>query len=88
MQAPEHAPLFDRTPVDLTDAIPDYVRQRIARPIQTRGDPPDSNRIEVQLYVGQRDVRFGCHVLLQMYGHRDLNVSEVLITANQGEVNG
>jgi ribosome-associated translation inhibitor RaiA len=32
--------------------------------------------VEVQLTKGQRDARFTCHVLVQLPGHRDVNISE------------
>ena len=61
---------------ELTDAIRRYVEERIVRAVQAHSEPHDLNRIEVQLDVGQRDARYGCHVLVQLPGHRDLNVTE------------
>jgi len=61
---------------ELTDAIRRHVEEHIVRAVQAHSEPHDLNRIEVQLDVGQRDARFGCHVLVQLPGHRDLNVTE------------
>lgn len=61
---------------DLTDPIRDYVQQRLVRAVEAHADPHELNRLEVQLHVGQRDARYGCHVLVQLPNHRDLNVSE------------
>lgn len=60
---------------DLTDAIREHVEQHLLGPIAAHVDAHELNRMEVQLYVGQRDARYGCHVLVQVPGH-DLNVSE------------
>jgi ribosomal subunit interface protein len=61
---------------ELTDTIREHVQQHIVRSVEEHADPHELNRIEVQLYVGQRDARYGCHVLVQLPNHRDLNVSE------------
>jgi ribosomal subunit interface protein len=62
---------------DLTDAIRQHVEEHLLRPIAAHVDRHELNRMEVQLWVGQRDARYGCHVMVQLPGHgHDLNVSE------------
>ena len=62
---------------DLTETIRQHVEEHLLRPIMAHVDPHELNRMEVQLWVAQRDARFGCHVLVQLPGHgHDLNVSE------------
>jgi ribosomal subunit interface protein len=61
---------------ELTDQIRAHVDKRIVQPIQAHADAHDLNRLEVQLHSGSRDARFGCHVLLQLTGHRDINIKE------------
>jgi ribosomal subunit interface protein len=61
---------------DLTEPIREHVQRHIVSAVQEHADPHDLNRIEVQLYKGQRDASCGCHVLVQLPNHRDLNVTE------------
>ena len=61
---------------DLTPTIREYVEKRLVDAIQAHADAHDVTRVEVQLYLGQRDIRYGCHVLVQLSGHRDINITE------------
>lgn len=61
---------------DLTDSIREHVQQHLVDSITSHADSSDITRMEVQLSLGQRDARYGCHVLLQLRGHRELNVTE------------
>lgn len=62
---------------ELTDAIHDYVRRRLVEPVEGHSNARDIRRMEVQLYaVPEGDVRFGCHVLLQLPQGHDLNIRE------------
>jgi len=61
---------------ELTDSIRRNVEQHLVNEIERHAAAHELNRLEVQLYLGQRDARFGCHVLLQMPQHRDINVTE------------
>lgn len=62
---------------ELTDTIRAHVRRTIVRAIQSHADAHDLNRIEIQLSSGRRDVRCACHVLVQLPGQRDINVTEL-----------
>jgi ribosomal subunit interface protein len=61
---------------DLTDQIRAHVQRRIVDAVTSHADAHDLNRVEVQLTTGQREERFGCHVLVQLPGHRDVNITE------------
>ena len=61
---------------DLTDLIRQHVEKRIIETVRSHADDHDLNRVEVQLDTGERDARFSCHVLVQLPGHRDVNISE------------
>ena len=62
---------------ELTEAIQDYVRRRLVEPVEGHSNARDIRRMEVQLYaVPEGDVRFGCHVLLQLPQGQDLNIRE------------
>ena len=61
---------------DLTDSIRDHVQQHLVEALTRHVDASSVTRLEVQLTLGQRDARFGCHVLVQLTGHRELNVTE------------
>lgn len=61
---------------DLTDSIRDHVQQHLVDALKRHVDESSVTRLEVQLTLGQRDARFGCHVLVQLKGHRELNVTE------------
>jgi ribosomal subunit interface protein len=63
--------------LELTDSIHEYVRRRLLEPVQSHADARDIRRMEVQLYAApEGDVRFGCHILLQLPQHHDLNIRE------------
>lgn len=63
--------------LELTETIHDYVRRRLVEPVQTHSNAHDVHRMEVQLsLVNEAEGRFGCHVLLQLTQHHDLNVRE------------
>lgn len=62
--------------LELTDQIRAHVEKRIVRAVEAHANAHDLNRLEVQLHSGQRDARFGCHVLLQLPGHRNINIKE------------
>jgi len=61
---------------DLTDDVRDYVERRIIDPL--RGHTAlKIPRVEVQLYrESDRGARIGCHILVELKGHTDLNVRE------------
>ena len=61
---------------ELTDQIRAHVQRRIVEAVQAHADAHDLNRVEVQLTTGQREERFSCHVLVQLPGHRDVNITE------------
>ena len=61
---------------DLTDAIKEHIERQIVDAARRHASAHDLNRIEVQLETGQREARYTCHVLLQLPGHRDINISE------------
>ena len=61
---------------DLTDTIRAHVQQQIVDAVEAHTDPHDLNRVEVQLMTGQRDALFGCHVLVQLPGHQEVNITE------------
>lgn len=61
---------------ELTARIREHVERRIIDTLRTHADAHDLNRVEVQLGTGQRDERYSCHVLVQLPGHRDVNISE------------
>ncbi len=63
--------------IELDDAIRAYVEKRIVRPVQTHTALPIT-RLEVQLYrETDRGAHVGCHVLVEMKGHHDINIREV-----------
>jgi ribosomal subunit interface protein len=62
---------------DLTPAIREYVERRLLQPVQAHATAHDLVRMEVQLtQFDASSARYRCHVLLQLPGHHDLNVSE------------
>jgi ribosomal subunit interface protein len=61
---------------ELTDAVRQYVEQRIVAAVKSHAGKRELSRIEVQLQLGQRDVPYGCHVLVQLPGHHDINITE------------
>jgi ribosomal subunit interface protein len=61
---------------ELTESVRAHVEHRIIDAIQKHAVAHDLNRVEVQLTTGQRDARFSCHVLVQLPGHREINITE------------
>jgi ribosomal subunit interface protein len=61
---------------ELTDTIRRHVERRILDTVQGHADAHDLINVEVQLDTGQRDERFSCHVMVQLPGHRDVNITE------------
>ncbi len=61
---------------ELTDSIREHVERHLVHAIEQHADAHELNRIEVQLFLGPGDARYGCHVLLQLPQHRDINVTE------------
>jgi ribosomal subunit interface protein len=61
---------------DLSDNIREHVQRRIVDTIEAHADAHDLTRVEVQLTLGQREARCACHVLVQLPGHRDINITE------------
>lgn len=61
---------------DLSQSLREHVERHIVTAARRHADAHDLNRIEVQLETQQRDPRYGCHVLVQLPGHRDINISE------------
>lgn len=61
---------------ELTDQIRQHVERRILHAVQAHAAAHDLIRVEVQLATGQRDERFSCHVLVQLPGNRDVNITE------------
>lgn len=62
---------------DLTDDVRDYVERKIVEPL--RGHTSlNIPRVEIQLYRGsERGPQIGCHILVELKGHTDINVREV-----------
>jgi len=60
----------------LTEQVRHHVEQHIVDSVRAHADAHDLNRVEVQLEIGQRDARYTCHVLVQLPGHRDINITE------------
>ena len=55
---------------DLTHAIRQRVEEHLLRPVASHVDLHELNRMEVQLWVAQRDARYGCHALVQLPENR------------------
>lgn len=63
--------------VELNDELRAYVEAHLIEPIRTHTGL-NIIRAEVQLFAdGEKGNHFGCHVLVGVKGHRDLNVREV-----------
>jgi ribosomal subunit interface protein len=60
----------------LTERIREHVQRRLFDAIQQHADAHDLNRVEVQLSGGLGEERFTCHVMVQLPGHREVNVTE------------
>jgi ribosomal subunit interface protein len=62
---------------ELTDSIRGYVHRRLVHAVEAHSSPHDTSRMEIQLYqIGDGNLRFGCHVLLQMPAEPDINIRE------------
>ncbi len=62
--------------VELTDAIRRYVERRLLGGVEGHTAVRPS-RMEVQLYrTSQREIRYGCHLLLELAHRHDLNIRE------------
>ncbi len=62
---------------DLTDAIRNHVEERIVNPIRGHSSL-NIPRVEIQLYQEtERGNQMGCHVLIELKGHTDINIREV-----------
>lgn len=62
---------------DLTPSIHSYVEKRLIDAVQAHASAHDLLRMEVQLtQLDGHDTRFRCHILLQLPGHHDINITE------------
>ena len=62
---------------DLTPSIRNYVEKRLVDAAHAHAAAHDLLRMEVQLtQLDARDTRFRCHILLQLPGHHDINITE------------
>lgn len=61
---------------DLTDAIREHVLTHLVETVERHARPSELSRIEVQLTTGQRDALYGCHVMVQLTGQREVNITE------------
>jgi ribosomal subunit interface protein len=62
---------------DLTPNIHSYVEKRLINAVQAHASAHDLLRMEVQLTeLDAHDTRFRCHILLQLPGHHDINITE------------
>ena len=63
--------------IELGDRVRAYVQQHLIEPIQ-KHTSLDLISVEVQLFAGSdRHYPLGCHVLLEIKGHHDINVREI-----------
>jgi ribosome-associated translation inhibitor RaiA len=63
--------------VELTNALRDYVEAHLLEPIATHTGL-NIIRTEVQLFAeGEKGNHYGCHVLVDIKGHRGVNVREI-----------
>jgi ribosomal subunit interface protein len=63
--------------LELTDELRAYVEKRIVEPLRTLTRLPIP-RVEIQLYTEtDRGPQAGCHLLVELKGHHDINVREV-----------
>ncbi len=62
--------------LDLTDALRNHVEQHLRRAVDGHTSVKVT-RMEVQLYkTGDREVRYGCHVLLELSHRHDISIRE------------
>lgn len=61
----------------LTPPIRQYVQSRLIRTVERHAGKVDVTRMEVQIErLTNREIRFGCHVLLNMPGRNPINIRE------------
>ncbi len=60
--------------VELSDELRAYVEAHLIEPLSHHTSLP-INRVEVQLF--EEGTKGGCHVLVEIKGHRDINVREL-----------
>jgi len=62
--------------MELTEALRDHVERHLRAPVESHTNGRGT-RMEVQLYdCGERNVCFGCHVLLELAPRREINIRE------------
>jgi ribosomal subunit interface protein len=62
--------------LELTDALRSHVERHLLEAVEGRTSAKIV-RMEVQLYrTGDREIRYGCHVLLELTHRHDINVRE------------
>jgi ribosome-associated translation inhibitor RaiA len=63
--------------IELGDRVREYVQKQLIEPIQKHTSLA-LNSVEVQLFAeSDRGFPLGCHVQIEIKGHRDLNVREI-----------
>jgi putative sigma-54 modulation protein len=63
--------------LELTDPLRRYVEEHLVRAVERHGGRLDVVSMEVQLYEpAHREVRTGCHVLLNLPDKRSINIRE------------
>jgi ribosome-associated translation inhibitor RaiA len=62
--------------LELDDRVRDYVERHLVEPVRNHNGL-NKVRMEIQLFRdADRGHRLGCHVLVEVKGHRDINVRE------------
>jgi putative sigma-54 modulation protein len=62
--------------MEVTDGLRDHVERHLRQPVESHTSVK-AMRMEVQLYrTSDRDVRYGCHVLLELTHRHDVNIRE------------
>lgn len=62
---------------ELTPSIHEYVERRLVQAAKSHATEHDLVRMEVQLtQLEASEVRFHCHVMLQLPEHHEINISE------------
>ena len=62
--------------MDLSEALRDHVERHLRQPVENHTSVK-ATRMEVQLYkTSDREVRYGCHVLLELTHRHDINIRE------------
>lgn len=61
----------------LTPSIHQHIEERLVQAVQSHATAHDLVRMEVQLTeMDASNVRFRCHILLQLPEHHDINITE------------